>query len=238
MKNFYVVVLNCVFKKLYMIILTFFHGMKTCKNMLSRGYVIFQRGCTPVYRPRVTIPALPILPAATDDGRLPRPICRFAGNTRGMSVAGGFPAAPSAERVSQPWSWSTARDGQPRGPARLRPLRSLALQVNHTALRRTRQPGSPESPDFWPPPAKQPPRLLGLLDFVAPKRPALSAADAVCALWPLGMLCALSAQARGLARWALLTVRPTLQMRKTGGDPSKITRLGWAGQIPNPLGPA
>nr|KAF6465722.1 hypothetical protein HJG63_011145 [Rousettus aegyptiacus] len=187
MKNFYVVVLNCVFKKLYMIILTFFHGMKTCKNMLSRRYVIFQRGCTPVYRPRVTIPALPILPAATDDGRLPRPICRFAGNTRGMSVAGGFPAAPSAERVSQPWSWSTARDGQPRGPARLRPLRSLALQVNHTALRRTRQPGSPESPDFWPPPAKQPPRLLGLLDFVAPKRPALSAADAVCALWPLGM---------------------------------------------------
>lgn len=156
MKNFYVVVLNCVFKKLYMIILTFFHGLKTCKNMLSRGYVIFQRGRPPVYRPRVTIPALPILPAATDDGRLPRPICRFAGNTRGMSVGGGFPAAPSAECVSQPWSWSTARDGQPRGPARLRPLRSLALQVNHTTLRRTRQPGSPESPDFWPPPAKQP----------------------------------------------------------------------------------
>lgn len=74
------------FKKTLHDNINIFHGMKTCKNILPRGYVIFPRGHPPVYRSRVTILAAPIFPAVADDGRLPCPICRLAGNTRGMSV--------------------------------------------------------------------------------------------------------------------------------------------------------
>lgn len=94
-------------------------------------------------------------------------------------------------------------------------------------------------PDFsWPPPPKPPPHLLGLLDFVRARTP--SSFGHGHSVWSRRWArpCALSAQAQGLARWALLPVRPVLQTRKTGGGSSKITWLRRAGQVPNLLGPA